>query len=116
MSSPTWNDIVMMLEAAVFELQAKFLFARPASPKQPDQRIFTPGPADAIVAVSARRSPHSRVTFFIATASETSGWGCGGGEAFQSRGYSRRRFPATQEREMGSGHVALPRDMTRHTT
>src|SRR6185503_19305304 len=106
--APSSNVPTSWLEPPLL-LQAKLRFCTPPSVEQLSQVSPTPGPAAATLAVTARSKPHSRVIFFIATASETSERGCGGGAVFQSRGRD------CVAREMGRGHVALPRDMTRHT-
>src|SRR6185503_10241072 len=83
--SPSSNVPTRLLVPA-FELHANARFARPPSPLQLLQRSPTPAAAAATLAVTARSRPHSRVIFFMTTASETSERGCGGGAVFQSRG------------------------------
>src|SRR5689334_7470496 len=64
------SNVPMSVFVPLFELQANVRLIAPPSVKQLVQRSPTPAAA-ATVALTARRSAHSRVTFFIATASET---------------------------------------------
>src|SRR5712671_318276 len=63
-SVPSSNEPTSVF-VPVFLLQAKALLSVPPSPRHRSHFRFTPGPADATVAVIARSMPHSRVAFFI---------------------------------------------------
>src|SRR5215472_5552317 len=116
-SASNWNVPTRVLVPR-FELHANVLLIKPASLRQFVQRSPTPDAA-ATDALRARRIPHNRVTFFICYCLRNFWmWGSGGVPGFQSRGRvgaEGASLRCIEERVWCRGHVALPRDMTRHT-
>src|SRR5262245_48191391 len=79
MSWPSSNEPTSML-LPTFALQAKFLFAKPASPMQLFQRRFTPWPACAVAAKRSDTKSESSVQHLrMATSRRVEARGCTAG-------------------------------------